>query len=131
MECPGHISQCDPFTKPVTNRTCVGNSCAQWRLGPWKECSASCGNGTQVRNVSCEHHDEDMCRRHAKPLTTQACHGIPCPEWKTGEWSECSVTCGKGVKTRNVTCENERVNFTCSASEKPGAVRSCLQKVHY
>lgn len=100
-------------------------------MGPWEECSASCGNGTQIRNVSCEHHDEEMCRPHEKPIATQACRGIPCPEWKTGDWSECSVTCGKGVKIRNVTCEHEHVNLACSASDKPAMVRPCLQKVHY
>ena len=109
----------------------MGNTCAQWRVTPWEECSTSCGNGTQSRRISCEHHDENMCRRHEKPRSTQACPGIPCPVWRTGDWSDCSVSCGKGVETRNITCEEGHVNFTCSASEKPIMVRPCLQKVRH
>lgn len=109
----------------------MGNTCAQWRVTPWEECSTSCGNGTQIRRVSCEHHDENMCRRHEKPRSTQACPDIPCPVWRTGDWSDCSVSCGNGVETRNITCEEGHVNFTCSASEKPIMVRPCLQKVRH
>ena len=130
IQCPGdNESRCDPSTKPITNRTCVGNTCAKWRAGNWGECSATCGNGRQIRPVSCEHHDESMCRPHEKPISTRKCVGIPCPVWRTGDWSECSVTCGKGLETRNVICEHEHVNFTCNALEKPSTVRSCLQKV--
>ncbi|XP_028411350.1 LOW QUALITY PROTEIN: SCO-spondin-like [Dendronephthya gigantea] len=128
VRCPGSESQCDPSTKPITNRTCVGNSCARWRKGPWEECSASCGNGTQTRQVSCEHLDENMCRQHEKPRAIQTCPGFPCPVWRKGVWSKCSVTCGNGTKTRSVTCDQGHVNFTCEASEKPVMVQSCLQE---
>ena len=132
MECPGNASQCDLSTKPITNRTCMGNTCAQWRVGPWEDCSKSCGNGTQIRHVSCEDHNEEMCGRYEKPRSTQACPGVPCPVWRTGDWSECSVTCGKGMKTRHVACEQVHVNFTCDPLEKPAVVQPCLQKVcHY
>ena len=132
VECPGNASQCDLSTKPITNRTCMGNTCAQWRIGPWEDCSKSCGNGTQIRHVSCEDHNEDMCGRYEKPRSTQACPGVPCPVWRTGDWSECSVTCGRGLKTRHVACEQVHVNFTCDPVEKPAVVQPCLQKVcHY
>jgi Thrombospondin type 1 domain len=53
-------------------------------------------------------------------------------EWRTGRWSECSVTCGPGgQKIRSVRCANmsskdkELVDDTYCSMAKPASVESC------
>ncbi len=56
-----------------------------WKNDPtWGVCSASCGDGTQSRNVWCERNDgavvaDSFCSSSgAKPTTTQSCNLGPC-----------------------------------------------------
>lgn len=47
------------------------------------------------------------CRKTEKPQTPPPlqCNDRPCPpRWRADAWSECSVTCGTGVKTRRLEC---------------------------
>ncbi|XP_046864865.1 A disintegrin and metalloproteinase with thrombospondin motifs 9-like isoform X2 [Xenia sp. Carnegie-2017] len=128
VECPGNESRCDVLTKPINNRTCFGEACSRWRVGPWGECSASCGNGSQSRNVSCDDRDESLCLPEEKPKSLQSCSSFMCPVWKTGDWSNCSVICGKGVQSRIVTCEVSHENFTCDETQKPSVEKICFEK---
>ncbi|KAM6972611.1 thrombospondin type-1 domain-containing protein 4, partial [Aplochiton taeniatus] len=46
--------------RPQEMTSCDAGPCQkrlEWYTGPWGQCSAECGNGTQTRNVACILHD--------------------------------------------------------------------------
>ncbi|XP_072027188.1 A disintegrin and metalloproteinase with thrombospondin motifs 9-like isoform X2 [Amphiura filiformis] len=105
-----------------------------WRIGSWTTCTKTCGSGTRKRYVSCrdvydnEVH-EDECGYSEKPSSFEVCNNKPCPQWRTGEWNQCPVTCGQGMTTRYVACvfsDNVITNdFECASSERPNSERTC------
>lgn len=84
-----------------------------WRFGDWTTCSASCGNrGTWLRRIRCVSLDGKdvqpaMCQHVPKPITSPVpCNRQDCPpRWVVSEWSKCSVSCGGGMKRRQVSCQ--------------------------
>ncbi|XP_059809012.1 A disintegrin and metalloproteinase with thrombospondin motifs 7-like [Hypanus sabinus] len=132
---------CELATRPDDRqRNCHTEPCpARWWVGEWQACSASCGEtGTMRRTTLCIQSvglDEQRalqpsdCQHTAKPEDTGPCNReIPCPsDWSTGNWPECSVTCGQGVQERGVVCLNN-TNVTCSLEMKPAATRPCHLK---
>lgn len=73
--------------KPVTTGTCNTQPCADFRVGPWSDCSSACGDGRQTRTVDCVDVTgvvpEQRCQREAvlfptKPNTTQSCFKCNC-----------------------------------------------------
>uniref|UniRef100_A0A4X2LBK7 ADAM metallopeptidase with thrombospondin type 1 motif 14 n=1 Tax=Vombatus ursinus TaxID=29139 RepID=A0A4X2LBK7_VOMUR len=69
-----HIKYC-PGDRPEARRPCHRVPCpAQWRTGAWSQCSASCGEGIQQRQVVCKTSDNSMGRCEGdKPETVQVC----------------------------------------------------------
>uniref|UniRef100_A0A8C9ZXM9 Papilin, proteoglycan like sulfated glycoprotein n=1 Tax=Sander lucioperca TaxID=283035 RepID=A0A8C9ZXM9_SANLU len=132
---------CASLPRPQTNRTCNPHVCPQirsWKTGEWNTCSVTCGGGSQVRSVQCVSHDaagprvvEDaICAAYAEaPPSLQTCNMQQCAEYQVTRWSACSVTCGSGEQTREVTCVGSagmRLEETsCSALLRPTAVRPC------
>lgn len=52
----------------------------------------------------------------------------PCYEWRTDNWSECSVTCGQGFMTRRVYCFDILANSTsdfCPKENMPKTFKNC------
>ncbi|CAH1132157.1 unnamed protein product [Ceutorhynchus assimilis] len=84
----------------------------RWKVGPWKQCSTNCGKGTRRRVIECEDSLNDivvvdsLCNKHKqKPKESKPCERYQCRyAWIEGPWESCSVSCGQGVKSRNVTC---------------------------
>ncbi|CAG7831610.1 unnamed protein product, partial [Allacma fusca] len=93
-----------------------GSTCStpvyRWEVLPSTPCSANCGGGQQGVKIICrnsltnERVDGLLCNSQQKPYRLfQTCNNHPCqPMWKTGEWSECSKTCGGGLIIRKVMC---------------------------
>lgn len=88
---------------------------AEWFTGPWSECSTTCGPGTQTRQVTCQQRispvlnltvSAEACRGQVRNQTNRTCSLQPCFFWKVANWSQCSSTCGKGMRVRAVTCMN-------------------------
>uniref|UniRef100_A0A672PEE4 ADAM metallopeptidase with thrombospondin type 1 motif 14 n=1 Tax=Sinocyclocheilus grahami TaxID=75366 RepID=A0A672PEE4_SINGR len=116
--------------KPIRKR-CNTNSCSQptWVLEEWGPCSKSCGKlGYQSRVVQCMQPLHNGTNRpvHTKycseerPETRRACNSSACPsQWRTGAWSQCSVSCGEGIRQRQVVCSGQ-----CDAN-KPESVSVC------
>ncbi|TSK13404.1 A disintegrin and metalloproteinase with thrombospondin motifs 20 [Bagarius yarrelli] len=110
----------------------AGNLHTQWRFGSWTTCSVSCGKGERARYVSCRDSqgriaDEAYCAHLLRPPETSVCFS-PCGEWRAGEWSPCSVSCGVGHATRQVVCMNynQQVDESfCHLDEKPSSEQEC------
>ncbi|CAG07772.1 unnamed protein product, partial [Tetraodon nigroviridis] len=128
-----HKGYCDASKKPKPiRRMCNLQDCAQpqWITDEWEHCPRSCGSlGFQIRTVRCVQFLHDGTNRSVhskycsgeKPESRRPCNRVACPApWRTGAWSECSVTCGEGMERRLVTCRN---GDQCSG-EKPEAVRA-------
>ncbi|XP_026136494.1 A disintegrin and metalloproteinase with thrombospondin motifs 2-like isoform X1 [Carassius auratus] len=67
--------------RPESRRECNRNLCpAEWRLGSWSQCSVTCGNGTQQRQVLCHTRDNTigLCL-DSKPAALRPCRMDPCP----------------------------------------------------
>uniref|UniRef100_A0A672NJH9 ADAM metallopeptidase with thrombospondin type 1 motif 9 n=1 Tax=Sinocyclocheilus grahami TaxID=75366 RepID=A0A672NJH9_SINGR len=125
---------CSNQHKPEDKEVCHGDcNPGGWEYSSWSECSRSCGGGTRRRSVVCgmsaETDDETKCNPQEK-LTVQPCNEFLCPQWKTGDWSECLVTCGKGYKHRQTWCRfgEERLEDRFCDSSKPESVQACQQQ---
>uniref|UniRef100_A0A673ZPN7 ADAM metallopeptidase with thrombospondin type 1 motif 20 n=1 Tax=Salmo trutta TaxID=8032 RepID=A0A673ZPN7_SALTR len=109
-----------------------GQFFTQWRYGSWTTCSVSCGKGKRARYVSCRDAqggvaDESYCAQLLRPPESSACFS-PCGQWRSWEWSPCSVTCGVGRATRQVVCSNyhHQVDESfCDQDERPSTEQEC------
>ncbi|KAI1904399.1 hypothetical protein AGOR_G00005240 [Albula goreensis] len=129
---------CDPATRPDDKRaSCNEELCpARWWVGEWQKCSASCGDmGTNRRTVICIQSvtleeqkalQPSECHHLPRPETISPCNRhLPCPsDWTTGNWSECSTTCGKGLQSRDVTC-TLNTGAECDLKKKPNSEKPC------
>ncbi|XP_053557160.1 A disintegrin and metalloproteinase with thrombospondin motifs 12 [Bombina bombina] len=128
---------CDTGTQPMTRqKRCYKHDCPpRWWAGEWQQCSTTCGpTGEKKRTVLCIRtvgSDEQAlpsedCHHLTKPKDYISCNrDVLCPsDWTVSNWSQCSVTCGGGVRTRNVTCAKNN-DEPCNASKKPNTKALC------
>ncbi|KAF1448988.1 ADAMTS-like protein 2, partial [Pygoscelis papua] len=128
-------SQCDPATKPLAVHPCGDKNCpAHWVEQEWDQCDASCGRGMKTRVVLCaglengvyREYPEKRCEASQKPEEQAACFKRPCSTWFTTSWSQCSKTCGAGVRLREVKCyQGEALAQGCDPTSKPEARQTC------
>ncbi|KFO75210.1 ADAMTS-like 2, partial [Cuculus canorus] len=128
-------SQCDPATKPLAVHPCGDKNCpAHWVEQEWDQCNASCGRGMKTRVVLCaglengvyREYPEKHCEASQKPEEQAACFRRPCSTWFTTSWSQCSKTCGAGVRLREVKCyQGEALAQGCDSTSKPEARQMC------
>ena len=78
----------------------------------WSECSSSCSSGTKARTRTCNNpsptNGGHTCTGNA--TETEWCQIIPCPihgGWgKWSNWTDCTKTCGNGIKSRYRNCDS-------------------------
>ncbi|CAH6789734.1 Adamts14 [Phodopus roborovskii] len=68
--------------RPEAKRPCLRVPCpAQWRTGAWSQCSATCGEGIQQRQVVCRNISNTLGQcEGVKPDTVQVCSLPACGE---------------------------------------------------
>ncbi|XP_072015849.1 A disintegrin and metalloproteinase with thrombospondin motifs 10-like isoform X3 [Amphiura filiformis] len=138
-------NQCNLATKPTaTTSSCFEAECptAFWQPFPYGSCSVTCGTGTQTRDVWCVISNgrnlvrmpDNQCNQQTKPPTTQQCSNpTSCPNtnvWVTSSFSQCTVTCGGGIRTRTVTCRSSStstviLNDSQCQGTKPQSSEAC------
>ncbi|XP_031824432.1 ADAMTS-like protein 2 [Sarcophilus harrisii] len=128
-------SQCDLATKPLAVYPCGGWNCpAHWVEQAWEQCNVSCGRGIKVRRVLCaglengvyREYPEGHCDVSQKPEVQAPCFKRPCSTWFTTTWSQCSKTCGVGLKLREVKCyQGEELGQGCDPNSKPESKQTC------
>ncbi|KFV80088.1 ADAMTS-like 2, partial [Struthio camelus australis] len=128
-------SQCDPAAKPLAVHPCGDKNCpAHWVEQEWDQCDATCGRGMKTRIVLCaglengvyREYPEKRCKASQKPEEQAACFKRPCSTWFTTSWSQCSKTCGAGMRLREVKCyQGEALGQGCDPTSKPEARQTC------
>ncbi|XP_040490296.1 A disintegrin and metalloproteinase with thrombospondin motifs 18 [Ursus maritimus] len=108
-----------PVSTPTQVQACNSHACPpQWSLGPWSQCSKTCGRGVRKREVLCqspppsEKVPETLCSSSPRPESQEGCVLGRCPkntrlQWVVSSWSECSKTCGLGVRKREMKCSEK------------------------
>lgn len=99
---------------PASQEPCHGPPCPPyWEAGEWTSCSRSCGPGTQHRQLRCRQEfggggssvPLERCGHLPRPNITQPCQLRLCGHWEVrSPWSQCSVRCGRGQRSRQVRC---------------------------
>nr|XP_032803926.1 A disintegrin and metalloproteinase with thrombospondin motifs 17 isoform X2 [Petromyzon marinus] len=118
-----------PKPRPPSSQGCQGHDClGVWQATSWSQCSSRCGKGTRVRTAQCT-SPHGRCLATSRPREQDGCEDYSqCYEWKTGDWSKCSTSCGRGLQSRVVHCMHRvsgRHGSGCEADGKPVTYREC------
>ncbi|KAL8575318.1 hypothetical protein ACOMHN_003152 [Nucella lapillus] len=121
--------------KPTSHQDCILKRCpAIWHTFEWSQCKPSCGPGKKTRRVVCMMSDSNryvdtaQCQQsgETRPVTRLACINRPCPppQWRKGDWGQCSARCGQGVQERSVQCQSFN-GKPCDPALRPARIQEC------
>eukprot|EP00062_Callorhinchus_milii_P017248 gi/632969388/ref/XP_007901060.1/ PREDICTED: A disintegrin and metalloproteinase with thrombospondin motifs 13 isoform X2 [Callorhinchus milii] len=102
--------------RPADHQPCSLHPCpARWRVSEPRRCSAVCGAGVAERSVTCLQFQNGsdvevnraLCGAETEPPAIVPCLVNICPfGLQASNWSECSHSCGIGIRTRQELCLN-------------------------
>ncbi|XP_030142906.4 ADAMTS-like protein 2 isoform X6 [Taeniopygia guttata] len=128
-------SQCSLDTKPLAIHPCGDKNCpSHWLAQDWERCNTTCGRGVKKRIVLCleivngkiKTRSPSDCDVAKKPVEESTCFERPCFKWYTTPWSECTKTCGIGVRMRDVKCyQGKDIVRGCDPLVKPVGKQTC------
>ncbi|XP_051981577.1 ADAMTS-like protein 2 [Xyrauchen texanus] len=128
-------SQCSPENKHLAIHPCGDNECnPHWLAQDWERCNTTCGRGVKRRTVLCmgitggkvQIYEDEGCDSSKKPADDDTCFERPCFKWYTTPWSECTKTCGVGVRMRDVKCyQGRELVRGCDPLTKPVNMQTC------
>ncbi|XP_034983887.2 A disintegrin and metalloproteinase with thrombospondin motifs 20 isoform X1 [Zootoca vivipara] len=133
LSVPVDDKYCADQQKPPIREPCHGDCLlTSWHYTGWSECSRSCGRGARTREAFCMNNfgrrlADRECHKLPK-IITESCNEFLCPSWTTSDWSECPVTCGKGMRRRQVWCQlndEQLENVFCNPNSMPHSVTAC------
>ncbi|NWY69578.1 ATL2 protein, partial [Erithacus rubecula] len=110
----------------------LGSSCPT--ILCWELCNTTCGRGVKKRIVLCleivngkiKTRSPSDCDVAKKPVEESTCFERPCFKWYTTPWSECTKTCGIGVRMRDVKCyQGKDIVRGCDPLVKPVGKQTC------
>ncbi|XP_031137469.1 thrombospondin type-1 domain-containing protein 4 isoform X2 [Sander lucioperca] len=125
--------------RPADSQVCNNGLCEnriEWFTGPWSQCSAECGAGSQHRSVVCLIKSDEgftimppyECSSLDRPLSQQSCNLKACgAKWYHTDWSACSKTCEGGFRVREVRCLSDDMLSSegCDQQLRPAAKEDC------
>ncbi|XP_028398930.1 thrombospondin type-1 domain-containing protein 4-like isoform X2 [Dendronephthya gigantea] len=135
------VVRCPTRSRPSVIRECEVRECPEqsrpkWIANDWGQCSVDCGHGVRRRTIACKNSrnetvDDSQCLWMRKPVLMKSCYlGLCRGEWyHRPEWSQCSRTCGGGLRGRPVVCARiDGGKFKekhCVGKTKPAHEQNC------
>ncbi|XP_054618649.1 papilin b, proteoglycan-like sulfated glycoprotein isoform X2 [Dunckerocampus dactyliophorus] len=124
--------------RPQCQQVCNMHPCdAKYTVSSFSECSVTCGEGQQTREVICEglggeHLADEACIGLTRPPSVRTCRRRVCHThiaWHVAAYGLCTRSCGGGVRERQVGCFDSDLKphpvVRCGITSKPVTAEQC------